>query len=285
MVTIKLFITTEKNHLIKTIKLSDLILYENHETIQSIVNTAHSIKPFCINEHDPVSKVVHLFEEYELSTIAVVDDKGKLLGRILFDDIYTFIRSEEEKRALKMSGTRPKAEKNFHSAQRTRLEWIFINLIAILLSAMVVNHFKGTIEQIVVLAVLMPIVAALGGNVGNQAVTVTVRRIALNGEIRYKTALAIISKEIRIGIINGLIVGVVVGILAYFWFNQLMLGVVVGLAIILNLSLAGLIGSALPIIFKHFKIDPAIASPLLLTTATDAMGFFIFLGLATLILL
>ncbi|MNN82084.1 Magnesium transporter MgtE [compost metagenome] len=112
----------------------------------------------------------------------------------------------------------------------------------------------------------------------------TVRRIAL-GEINYKMALAIISKEVRIGIVNGLIVGVVVGVLTYFWFHQPMLSMVIGLAIIINLSMAGLIGSALPILFKHFKIDPAIASPLLLTTATDAMGFFIFLGLATLILL
>jgi len=282
---IELFITTEKNHLIKTIKLSDVLFYENNETIQSIINnTTHAIKPFSINEHAPISKVVHLFEEFDLSTIAVVDNKGKLLGRILFDDIYAFIRSEEEQQALTMSGTHHQAEKNFNTAQRTRLEWIFINLVAILFAAMVVNHFKGSIEQIVALAVLMPVVAALGGNVGNQAVTVTVRRIAL-GEINYTTALTIISKEVRIGIVNGLIVGLVVGILAYFWFSQAMLGVVVGLAIIINLSMAGLIGSVLPIIFKHFKVDPAIASPLLLTTATDAMGFFIFLSLATLILL
>ena len=183
-----------------------------------------------------------------------------------------------------MSGTRPKAEQNFSTAQRTRLKWIFINLVAYLFSAMVVNHFKGTIEHIVALAVLMPVVSALGGNVGNQAVTVTVRHIAV-GEVNYKTALRIISKEVRIGIVNGLIVGVVVGILAYLWFNQSMLAMVTGLAVILNLSLAGLIGSSLPIIFKHFKIDPAVASPLLLATATDAIGFFIFLGLATLILL
>lgn len=282
---IELFITTLKNHLINTIQLSDLLFYENHETIQSIINnTAHAVKPFSINEHAPINKVVRLFEEFDLSTIAVVDNKGKLLGRILFDDIYAFIRSEEEKQALTMSGTHLQAEENFATAQRTRLEWIFINLVAILLAAMVVNHFKGSIEQIVALAVLMPVVAALGGNVGNQAVTVTVRRLAL-GEINYTTALMIISKEVRIGIVNGLIIGLVVGILAYFWFHQPMLGVVVGLAIMINLSMAGLIGSALPIIFKHFRIDPAIASPLLLTTATDAMGFFIFLGLATYMLL
>ena len=281
---IKLFITTPKNHLLKTINISDLMLYDNQERLQSIVDSRHLDKPLFINEHAPVSEAVHLFEEFDLSTLAVINDKGKLVGRILFDDIYTFIRSEEEKRALNMLGTHHQAEKNFATAQRKRLQWIFINLAAILLSAVVINHFKGSIEQIVVLAVLMPIVTALGGDVGNQAVTVTVRRIAL-GEINYKTALTIIFKEVRIGIVNGLIVGVVVGILAYFWFSQPMLGVVVGLAIIINLSMAGLIGSVLPIIFKHFKIDPAITSPLLLTTATDAMGFFIFLGLATLILL
>jgi len=281
---IKLFITTTKNHLIKTIKLSDLMPHENQETIQSIINTTYSIKPFSINEHAPISKVVRLFEEFDLSTIAVVDNKGKLLGRILFDDIYNFIRNEEEKQALKMSGTQHEAEQNFSTAQRTRLKWIFINLVAYLFSAMIVNHFKGTIEHIVALAVLMPVVSALGGNVGNQAVTVTVRRIAL-GEVDYQTALRIISKEVRIGIVNGLIVGVVFGILAYFWFNQPMLAMVAGLSVILNLSLAGLIGSSLPIIFKYFNIDPAVASPLLLATATDAMGFFIFLGLATRILL
>ena len=115
--------------------------HENQETIQSIINTTYSIKPFSINEHAPISKVVRLFEEFNLSTIAAVDNKGKLLGRILFDDIYNFIRHEEEKQALKMSGTQHEAEQNFSTAQRTRLEWIFINLVAILFSAMVVNHF------------------------------------------------------------------------------------------------------------------------------------------------
>lgn len=260
------------------------MLYDDQERLQSIVDAMQSHKPLFMNEHAPVNEAVQLFEKFDLSTLAVIDDKGKLVGRILFDDIYIFIRNEEEQRALNMLGTHHQAEKSFTTAQRTRLKWIFINLAAVLLSAIVIDHFKGSIEQIVALAVLMPVVTALGGDVGNQAVTVTVRRIAL-GDINYKSALAIISKEVRIGLVNGLIVGLVVGILAYFWFHNPMLGVVTGLAIILNISLAGLIGSALPILFKHFKIDPAIASPLLLTTATDALGFFIFLGLATLILL
>ncbi len=280
---IQLFIVNKRKHLLTTLDITTLMCHKDDEHIADIIKNMHLQKALMINEHASISKAVKMFEELNLSTLAVVNKGGKLLGRILFDDVYTFIRVQEEKQALKMLGTHHQAEKSFGTAQRTRLEWIFINLFAVLLSALVVNHFKGTIEQIVTLAVLMPIVAALGGDVGNQAVTVTVRRLAF-GNINYNTS-SIISKEFLIGIVNGIIVGVVVGLIAYFWFHQPMLGVVVGLAIIINLSLAGLIGSLLPILFKRFNIDPAIASPLLLTTATDAMGFFVFLGLASVILL
>ena len=280
----KLFIITKKEHLLGVLDISKLLLYDDTQTIGQIMEREKLPKALMINEHADIHTAVKLFEANDLSTLGVVNKSKKLLGRILFDDAYIFIRVEEEKQALNMLGTHHEAEKSFGTAQRKRLEWIFINLCAILLSALVVNHFKGTIQQIVTLAVLMPVVAALGGNVGNQAVTVTVRRLAL-GKISKTMAYKIMGKEFLIGIVNGLIVGVVVGVLAYFWFHQPMLGAVVALAIIINLSLAGLIGSFLPIIMKRFNIDPAIASPLLLTTATDAMGFFVFLGLATLILL
>ena len=280
----ELFITTKKELLLYVLDITKLILYNDSQTIESIIAAEKLQKAAMINEHADIHTALKLFEKQDLSTLGVVDKKGRLLGRLLFDDAYVFIRVEEEKQALNMLGTHHEAEKSFSTAQRKRLEWIFINLCAILLSALVVNHFKGTIEQIVTLAVLMPVVAALGGNVGNQAVTVTVRRLAL-GEISRRMAYKIMGKEFLIGVVNGIIVGTVVGILAYFWFHQPMLGAVVTLAIVINLSLAGLIGSFLPIIMKRFNIDPAIASPLLLTTATDAMGFFVFLGLATLILL
>ena len=280
----KLFITTKKELLLYVLDITKLILYDDLQTIESIIAAEKLQKAAMINEHADIHTALKLFEKQDLSTLGVVDKKGRLLGRLLFDDAYVFIRVEEEKQALNMLGTHHEAEKSFSTAQRKRLEWIFINLCAILLSALVVNHFKGTIEQIVTLAVLMPVVAALGGDVGNQAVTVTVRRLAL-GEISRRMAYKIMGKEFLIGVVNGIIVGAVVGILAYFWFHQPMLGAVVTLAIVINLSLAGLIGSFLPIIMKRFNIDPAIASPLLLTTATDAMGFFVFLGLATLILL
>lgn len=149
---------------------------------------------------------------------------------------------------------------------------------------MVVNVYAETIEQIVALAVLMPIVAALGGNVGNQAVTVTVRKIAL-GQVDWHNAYPVILREIKMSSINGLIIGGVVSIITFIWFHQALLGLVIAIAIIINLAVAGLIGSLIPLLINKFGGDPAIASPLLLTTATDAIGFFVFLGLAESILI
>jgi magnesium transporter len=281
---IQLFVCDKRDRLIATFDIANLLPYPKETKIKDLLKKESPDTPLSINEHSSISKAVEVFELYNLSSLAVVDKRGKLLGRLLFDDIYTFIRVQEERQALTMLGTHHEAEKSFFTAQRKRLEWLFINLCAILLSALVVNYFKGTIQEIISLAVLMPIVAALGGDVGNQAVTITVRRLSL-GDINAKRARKLILKELTIGIINGLLIGLFVGTLAYIWFDQYMLGIVVGLAIIINLSIAGLIGSFLPIFFKRFNIDPAIASPLLLTTATDAMGFFIFLGLAKIMLL
>jgi magnesium transporter len=147
-----------------------------------------------------------------------------------------------------------------------------------------VSLYKDTIEQIVALAVLMPVVAALGGNVGNQAVTVTVRKIAL-GRIDWQNAFPVIKREVMMSSINGLIMGAVVSVITFIWFHQVLLGLVIAIAIIINLAVAGFIGSMIPLLIKKFGGDPAIASPLLLTTATDAIGFFVFLGLAELILI
>ena len=284
MQLIKLFVTDKEGHLVATIHFSDLLLFEDEKTLVDVIHTLHPPKPLSIRDHTPVKEVTKLFREFDLATVAVVNSEDRLQGRIVFDDIYDLILTEEEAQAFKMSGTKQEAEEeSLFSAQRHRLKWIFINLGAILIAASVVNFFRETIEQIVALAVLMPVIAALGGNVGNQAVTVTVRRLAL-GEISWQYAKEILSKEVYIGVINGVIVGLMVGTVAYFWFQIPMLGVVIGLAIIINLSIAGLLGSLLPLTFKHFDIDPAIASPLLLTTATDAIGFFVFLGLAKVML-
>lgn len=281
---IKLFVTDQDRHLVATPHFSDLLLFSDEQTLQEIIEILQPHKPLSINEHAPIADAVHLFEEFDLAALAVVDDEGKLIGRILFDDIYDLIREEEEAMALNLSGVHHEIDENFFVAQWSRLRWIFINLGAILLASIVVYHFQNAIEQIVVLAVLMPVVAALGGNVGNQAVTVTVRRLAY-GDIDHSRAKSILVREVTIGVLNGLVIGIVVGILSYLWFGIPLLGLVAWIAILINLSLAGLVGALLPILFKKLEIDPAIASPLLLTTTTDTMGFFVFLGLANALLL
>ncbi|OQK17752.1 hypothetical protein AU255_07775 [Methyloprofundus sedimenti] len=283
----KLFVVDAEQHLVATLHFTDLLLFDERNTMQEIIAQAviHHHKPLSVHNSTPIEKVIHLFEEYELSVIAVINDEEQLQGRIVFEDIYDLIRMQEQSQALKMAGADKDAEEeSLESARKARLHWLFINLAALLCAVFVVNVYKETIEQIVALAVLMPIVAALGGNVGNQAVTVTVRKIAL-GQIDWQNAFPVIKREIIMSSINGLIMGAIVSSITFIWFHQALLGLVIAMAIIINLAVAGLMGSMIPLLIKKFGGDPAIASPLLLTTATDAIGFFVFLGLAELILI
>ena len=283
----KLFVVDADQHLVAVLHFTDLLLFTDRDTMQEIIDRAavHHHKPMSIHDTMPIEKVIQLFEEYELSVIAVINEEEQLQGRIVFEDIYDLIRTQEHSQALKMAGADKDAEEeSLDSARKARLRWLLINLVALTCAAMVVNVFAETIEHIVALAVLMPIVAALGGNVGNQAVTVTVRKIAL-GQVDWQSAYPVILREIKMSSINGLIMGGAVSILTMIWFHQALLGLVIAIAIIANLAIAGLIGSLIPLLIKKFGGDPAIASPLLLTTATDAIGFFVFLGLAELILI
>ncbi len=283
---VKLFVVDAEQHLLATLHFTDLMLFTDSETLQDIMSQAsHHQKPLSVKASTSVEKVIQLFEEYGLSVLPVVNQENCLQGRIVFEDVYDLIRTQEQSQALKMAGTDNEAEEeSFHSARKARLHWLFINLVALCCAAFIVSLYKETIEQIVVLAVLMPIVAALGGNVGNQAVTVTVRKIAL-GQIDWLNALPVIKREIVMGLINGVIMGGAVSIITFLWFHQPLLGAVIAVAIMVNLTIAGLIGSMIPLLIKKFGGDPAIASPLLLTTATDALGFFVFLGLAENILI
>jgi len=282
---IKLFVVNAEQQLVATLHFTDLMLFADSDTIEVITTQAtRHAKPLSVQTTTPVEKVIHLIEEYGLSILAVVNPKGQLQGRIVYEDIYDLIRLQEQGQALKMAGADNEAEEDsFESARKARLHWLFINLSALLCAAFIVSLFKETIEQAVALAVLMPIVAALGGNVGNQAVTVTVRKIAL-GHIDWQNAVSVIKREIMIGSINGMVMGGLVAIISWFWFQQFMLGLVLAVSVMINLAIAGFIGSMIPLLIKKSGGDPAIASPLLLTTATDAIGFFVFLGLAEMIL-
>ena len=283
----KLFVLDNNQCLVAMLHFTDLILFNDSDTLQFIIEQSviHHHKPMSIHAETPVEQVIQLFEEYDLSVIAVINNERQLQGRIVFEDVYDLIRMQEHSQALAMAGANKEAEEESQeSARKARLYWLFINLAALLCAVLVVDAYKETIEHIVALAVLMPVVAALGGNVGNQAVTVTVRKIAL-GQVDWRNAFPVIKREIIIGSMNSIFIGCAVFVITFAWFHQALLALVIAMAIIINLTIAGLIGSMIPLLIKKFGGDPAIASPLLLTTATDAIGFFVFLSLAKLILL
>ncbi|MBF0984785.1 MAG: magnesium transporter, partial [Campylobacter sp.] len=212
---------------------------------------------------------------------------GVLIGRITADDIHDLIQERATEQIYNLAGVDDEAEDDettIFKAGRARAVWLAVNLCTAIVSSTIIGLFDATIEKLVALAVLMPIVASMGGNTGTQALTVTVRRLAL-GEIAFKDKKQVLLREITIAFINGLIFATLMGFVAYFWFGIKLLGLVIAMSMVLNLTLAGLFGAVIPITLKKLNIDPAVGSSVLLTTVTDIVGFFSFLGLATWILL
>jgi len=230
-------------------------------------------------------KVAHLFRKYDLYILPVVDQENHLLGRITVDDIIDVIDEEASEDAYKMVGleSEDRVFTSPLSSVRKRLPWLTLNLFTAMLVSSVVGIFEHTIARLSFLAVLMPIVAGLGGNSGTQTLTVITRGIAL-GELTIHNTLKAIFKEISVGIINGVMIGSAAMLIAYFLKGNLMLGVVLGTAMICNMFIAGLIGSLIPVVMKTLKIDPALASSVIITMLTDIGGFASFLGLASLLL-
>ena len=230
-------------------------------------------------------EVAQMFRRYGLVSTPVVDDSGQLLGRITVDDVVDVIDEEAEEDLLKLGGV---SESDISSGlletARSRFVWLLVNLATAFVAASVIAMFADTIAQVVALAVLAPIVASMGGNAGTQSLTVAVRALAMR-EIGRTNALRVIVKEVALGIINGAIFGLAVGLVAWAWFGKPMIGVVIGLALILNLMAAGLAGMTIPLVLERLGVDPAVASGVFLTTVTDVVGFFTFLGLATWLIL
>jgi len=231
------------------------------------------------------TEVARMFEQRDLFSAAVVDESNRLLGRITLDDVVEVIQEEAEHTVRSMAGLG--ADDMFapvFTSTRRRALWLGINLATCFLASLVINQFERAIQQVVALAILMPIVASMGGIAGSQTLTVTVRGIAL-GQIKRANALALLLKELAVGILNGLVWACVVSVLVIFWFHDRSLGIIIGIAMLANLSVAALAGVIIPLIQKRFGIDPAIAGGVVLTTVTDVVGFMTFLGLATLFLL
>ncbi len=284
----QLFITDNKGHLLYGISLEDLITYDFSLTFQQIVdeNIKEVYKPIIALDHDSIDNIVNIFAERDLTVLPITNENGKLLGRITSDDIHDIISENATEQIYNLAGVDDEAEEEatLFEVGKSRAIWLFINLITAIIASSVISIFDTTIQAYVALAVLMPIVASMGGNAGTQTLTVVVRKLAL-GEITFENAKEALLKETVVSSINGGIFAIVMGLVAYAWFNAPLLGLVIALSMVANLFFAGLFGALIPLGLKKFHIDPAVGSSVLLTTITDVVGFFSFLGLASWILI
>ena len=229
--------------------------------------------------------VAYEFNKYHMISAAVVDDEDRIVGVITVDDVVEVIEEEAEEDILALAGvSEASVNENFRETTRGRFVWLFINLITAILASTVIGLFDATIEQMVALAVLMPIVASMGGNAGTQTMTVAVRAIATK-ELGRNNAMRVMSREVAMAFINGVVLSIFSGLVAYWWFDNSMLAIVFAAGMVINLLVAGLFGLVIPLGLNRAGIDPAIASSVFVTTITDIVGFFAFLGLAASVLL
>ena len=254
-----------------------------HKKIEKINNRTEKV-PTIKHDKDEL-RVLRVFKKHPGNKIVVLDDNKKVLGVIYSDDVIKLINKESTRELYESAGV--SEEESVHDSAykkvKYRYKWLILNLATAFLAASVVGLFKDTISSFVLLAAYMPVVAGMGGNAGTQTLAVVVRGLALK-EIELRTARKVIINEIIAGAINGIINGVLVAMVALIFNQSLLLGLITGAAIIFNLMTAGFFGAIVPLIMKHFKKDPASSATIFITTATDVIGFFTFLGLASLIL-
>jgi magnesium transporter len=280
----QVYVITRENIFLGSIPLEDLILLGPNVNYDELVK--EGINSVSVNALDDIHEVVEIASRYDMGVVPVIDLNGKLIGRITSDDIYDIIEERATGQLYHLAGVNDEAEQEeslFHIGKH-RAYWLGINLVTAIAASVVIGLFDTTIQSLVALAVLMPIVASMGGNAGTQTLTVTVRQMAL-GDISSDDAKKTIKKEVYLSLMNGTIFAVAIGMIAWVWFSMPMLGVVIAASMVINLITAGFFGSLIPLLLQKADIDPAVGSSVLLTTVTDIVGFFSFLGLAKLILL
>lgn len=280
--TDKLFVVDRKDRYIGVLNISDLLTSDSKNSVSDTMLTDQKALSPTLSD----SEVALFFEDYNLVSAPVVDENNRLLGRITVDDVVDVIRDEADRSLFSMAGLDEDDDMFapvFRSAKR-RAVWLGINLFTAFLAAWVIGLFTATIEQIVALAVLMPIVASMGGIAGSQTLMLVIRGIALN-QIGKSNARWLMRKELAVGVLNGVLWASVVAIITGLWFQSSSLGLLIGAAIIINLMVAALAGATIPLTLKRMDIDPAIAGGVVLTTVTDVIGFFTFLGLASVFLI
>lgn len=255
------------------------ILRNPRETLISDIQVPHT-NIFHVN--DKQSDVAYKFEQYNLTSAAVVDDDQRLVGTLTIDDMVDVIQDEAEEDILHLAGVGDEEiTSSVITTTRSRIMWLLINLATAIFASWVISLFDATIEQMVALAILMPIVASMGGNAGTQSMTVAVRAIATR-DLGAANAGRVVGRETAVGIINGLVFAAILGSFAWWWFGSDMLALIIAMAMIVNMLVAALAGILIPLGLDYFEIDPAIASGVFVTTVTDVVGFFVFLGMAAL---
>ncbi|RNF86527.1 magnesium transporter [Montanilutibacter psychrotolerans] len=277
-----LYVVSRRHQYLGRIALAALLTHEPGTPINKLIDDEQPA--IDVNETD--NEVARKFSDHDWISAPVVDDNNILLGRITIDDVVDIIRGEAEHQALAAAGL-DEEEDLFSPVRRAvkrRMMWLGINLGTAFLASSVVGRFEGTIEKIVALAVLMPIVAGMGGNAGTQVLALMIRGLAL-GQVGASNVRTLLWKELRVALLNGLTLGAVLGIVVWAWFHDPALSLVIGSALTINLIFAATAGVMVPLTLKRLGFDPALAGGVILTTVTDTMGFLAFLGLATLLLL
>lgn len=284
----QVFIVDDEQTLLGSIGLEDLLTYDFDVKYDDILKNdeENHYKPLSVVGDDDINEVVKQFESYNLSVVAVTGYKNRLLGRITSDDILDVVEQSATEQMYQLAGVDDEAEQEeeFFQTGKKRASWLFINLLTAILASMVIGFFDETLKEFIALAILMPIVASMGGNAGTQTLAVMVRQLAL-GDIDEENAKDAIKKEVLIALFNGFMFAIILGGIASFWFDNIMLGMVIAMSMMITLFSAGFFGSIIPLALKRMDIDPAIGSTVLLTTVTDIMGFFSFLALAKYILM
>jgi len=272
-----IFIVDPMHRLVGAVMLSHVLCAQRSVKVDSLLGEDHTTIPAAMDQ----KHIAFLFRRKDLLSAPVVDESGQLIGVITVDDVVDVIHEEAEKDFLNISGV---SDTDIHrpvmATANSRFFWLAVNLLTAIAASLVISLFEGTIAKIAVLAVLMPIVASMGGNAGTQTLAVTVRALATK-DLSSANSLRVVRKELLVGLINGILFALIMGAVVFLWFNNLQLGIIIGIAMILNLIAAGFSGAVIPIIMNRLGHDPAQSAVVFLTTVTDIVGFFAFLGLAS----
>lgn len=278
------FITDEKGRFLKAIPIDDLILEQKESKFEQILPKYND--EYCINSHENIDQVVNMIEKYDLVSLAVVDRIGHLIGRITHDDVIDIMQEKATKQLYNLNrlDENEEIQENFTKTTKTRATWLTINLVNAVLASLVIGIFEHTLDAIVALAVLMPIVANMAGTASVQTMTVVVRQMAI-GEINLDNLKPILQKEINMSLLNGLLFGILSFGITQLWFDNVLISIAIGLSMFVSFISAGILGASVPMLLKKMNLDPAIASSVVVITLVDIIGFFSFLWFAELIIL